>query len=126
MAIAVGGIFYKEPHHHFAYSDFYSAAGYSNFAFLVLLVFEAPLLFILIDEAAGEVKYQRLFRNISAVTLNYGHVTAEFTTRYISRNNSAKVWALYYNGDEQFYVHIHNGWTERKLTAIHNLVKHVV
>ncbi|MDO7852122.1 hypothetical protein [Hymenobacter convexus] len=98
--VTAGLVLYSEPHHRFAYADFAKAAGYINFAFLFSLVVDGPLLFIQVDQAAGVVKYQRLFRDIAPVVLEYSRVAGGLTTRSLSRNNPARVWALFYNGDE--------------------------
>ncbi|MBR7208949.1 hypothetical protein KB206_09990 [Microvirga sp. STS02] len=122
IVLTAGPVLYSEPHHRFAYAEFSGGIGYMNFAFWLFLAFEGPPLFIYVDRAAGVVKYQRLFRSFTEVVLKYDRVDGRFIIRSIGRNRTARVWALFYNGQEKFYVNFGTGWTDAKLEAVNDML----
>ena len=92
-----------------------------NACFLLLFILQPPPRFIQVNKEAGTVIYMLLFRQ-QQVILDYSHVWSEFTTRG-SRFGPQKVWSLFLDGKELFFVPMnYTGWSEEKLTALNQLI----
>ena len=62
-----------------------------------------------------------LFRR-QQVVLDYNRVWSEFTTRG-SRTGPKKVWSLFLDDKELFFVRIgYTGWTEAQLTRVNDQI----
>ena len=92
-----------------------------NFCFLLLFIVQPPPRFIQVDKKARTITYMLLFRR-QQVVLDYNRVWSEFTTRG-SRTGPKKVWSLFLDDKELFFVRIgYTGWTEAQLTRVNDQI----
>ena len=92
-----------------------------NASFLLYYLLQPPLRFIEVDKQAGTVTYALLFR-LRPVVLDYSRVWSEFTTRP-SRTGARKVWSLFLDDKELFFVPlVASGWTKSQFEALNKLI----
>lgn len=108
-------------HHQVSEADLPVVLLFINAGFLLLFIIQPPPRFIQVDKEAFTITYALLFRTRSVV-LDYNRVWSEFTTRS-SRTGPKKVWSLFLDEQELFFVSIgYTGWTEQQLIALNNLI----